>query len=93
MLFCIVFFFKQKTAYEIVSRDWSSDVCSSDLSRVGRIFSNKLPVDSDRKICSTVCHAMVIIGLMLEFSFDWICTYKYSNFLLGVTFSLQLNSF
>ena len=27
----IVFFFKQKTAYEIVSRDWSSDVCSSDL--------------------------------------------------------------
>ena len=26
------FFFKQKTAYEIVSRDWSSDVCSSDLS-------------------------------------------------------------
>src|SRR5690606_40701081 len=24
------FFFKQKTAYEI-SRDWSSDVCSSDL--------------------------------------------------------------
>src|SRR5216110_1146133 len=26
------FFFKQKTAYEISSRDWSSDVCSSDLS-------------------------------------------------------------
>ena len=25
------FFFKQKTAYEIVSRDRSSDVCSSDL--------------------------------------------------------------
>ena len=32
MVFCVVFFFfKQKTAYEIVSRDWSSDVCSSDL--------------------------------------------------------------
>ena len=29
--FFIFFFFKQKTAYEIVSRDWSSDVCSSDL--------------------------------------------------------------
>ena len=26
------FFFKQKTAYEIVDCDWSSDVCSSDLS-------------------------------------------------------------
>src|ERR1043166_9443239 len=25
------FFFKQKTAYEIPKRDWSSDVCSSDL--------------------------------------------------------------
>src|SRR5213082_3624675 len=25
------FFFKQKTAYDIVSGDWSSDVCSSDL--------------------------------------------------------------
>ena len=29
--FLFFFFFKQKTAYEIVSRDWSSDVCSSDL--------------------------------------------------------------
>src|SRR5213082_3616546 len=27
----IFFFFKQNTAYEIVSGDWSSDVCSSDL--------------------------------------------------------------
>src|ERR1043166_6179641 len=27
----VVFFFKQKTAYEIPKRDWSSDVCSSDL--------------------------------------------------------------
>ena len=26
-----VFFFKQKTAYEISRSDWSSDVCSSDL--------------------------------------------------------------
>src|ERR1051325_12059933 len=27
------FFFKKKTAYEITYGDWSSDVCSSDLSR------------------------------------------------------------
>src|SRR5881275_1744524 len=27
----VIFFFKQKTAYEIVPCDWSSDVCSSDL--------------------------------------------------------------
>ena len=30
-VYIFFFFFKQKTAYEIVSRDWSSDVCSSDL--------------------------------------------------------------
>src|SRR3546814_12569261 len=28
------FFFKQKTAYEMRIRDWSSDVCSSDLPSV-----------------------------------------------------------
>src|SRR3546814_13935044 len=30
-LIWIVFFFKQKTAYEMRISDWSSDVCSSDL--------------------------------------------------------------
>src|SRR3546814_9567041 len=28
---CTIFFFKQKTAYEMLISDWSSDVCSSDL--------------------------------------------------------------
>src|SRR3546814_2587954 len=28
-----IFFFKQKTAYEVSISDWSSDVCSSDLQR------------------------------------------------------------
>src|SRR3546814_1601824 len=30
----LVFFFKQKTAYELRISDWSSDVCSSDLHAV-----------------------------------------------------------
>src|SRR3546814_1875103 len=30
-VFYVVFFFKQKTAYEMRISDWSSDVCSSDL--------------------------------------------------------------
>src|SRR3546814_2673335 len=30
-MFCVLFFFKQKTAYEMRISDWSSDVCSSDL--------------------------------------------------------------
>src|SRR3546814_5292211 len=33
--YCLfVFFFKQKTAYEMRISDWSSDVCSSDLESV-----------------------------------------------------------
>src|SRR3546814_1718479 len=31
MLLSSVFFFKQKTAYDMRISDWSSDVCSSDL--------------------------------------------------------------
>src|SRR3546814_5295492 len=30
-MICLLFFFKQKTAYEMRISDWSSDVCSSDL--------------------------------------------------------------
>src|SRR3546814_10496721 len=30
-----LFFFKQKTAYEMRISDWSSDVCSSDLTAAG----------------------------------------------------------
>src|SRR5213082_3320965 len=40
-VFGFFFFFKQKTAYEIVSGDWSSDVCSSDLELLTTIFGRK----------------------------------------------------
>src|SRR3546814_7262242 len=41
MCFCVglVFFFKQKTAYEMRISDWSSDVCSSDLTGGGVIVA------------------------------------------------------
>src|SRR3546814_8941991 len=32
----VIFFFKQKTAYEMRISDWSSDVCSSDLDGKGK---------------------------------------------------------
>src|SRR3546814_8623120 len=32
LIYLVFFFFKQKTAYEMRISDWSSDVCSSDLS-------------------------------------------------------------
>src|SRR3546814_5006498 len=38
MLFS-VFFFKQKTAYEVRISDWSSDVCSSDLATAAEAVS------------------------------------------------------
>src|SRR3546814_17590876 len=33
----VIFFFKQKTAYEMRISDWSSDVCSSDLAGGGEV--------------------------------------------------------
>src|SRR3546814_1438964 len=53
---CFVFFCKQKTAYVMRIRDWSSDVCSSDLlahSEYGQLVLASLPglsSDSARKI-------------------------------------------
>src|SRR3546814_1393394 len=38
MLCSLIFFFKQKTAYELRISDWSSDVCSSDLAWDGGKF-------------------------------------------------------
>src|SRR3546814_2234007 len=36
---CCFFFVKQKTAYEMRISDWSSDVCSSDLDRLGHYWT------------------------------------------------------
>ena len=60
-----VFFFKQKTAYDIKECDWSSDVCSSDLTTKRAIIAlNKLGIEFKvltgdnelvtKKICSEV---------------------------------------
>src|SRR3546814_204605 len=61
----VVFFFKQKTAYEMRISDWSSDVCSSDLGDGDRarlladagIIRNRLKVDA------AIHNAGVIRGL------------------------------
>src|SRR3546814_7989984 len=45
ILVVLVFFFKQKTAYEMRISDWSSDVCSSDL--LGRAEPDRDPADGD----------------------------------------------
>src|SRR3546814_7610453 len=37
-----VFFFKQKTADDVRISDWSSDVCSSDLSCIAEVMTDRL---------------------------------------------------
>src|SRR3546814_3845008 len=44
--FC-VFFFKQKTAYELRISDWSSDVCSSDL-KMKKLIGDELKEDAKK---------------------------------------------
>src|SRR3546814_1409743 len=38
----IIFFFKQKTAYDMRISDWSSDVCSSDLDLMGEHMADRI---------------------------------------------------
>src|SRR3546814_3246146 len=49
LFFFLFFFFKQKTAYEMRISDWSSDVCSSDLSTLTALRSR---LDSSRASAS-----------------------------------------
>src|SRR3546814_2877583 len=44
-----VFFFKQKTAYEMRISDWSSDVCSSDLPTDEEPFMNPMQCEYFRQ--------------------------------------------
>src|SRR3546814_13231810 len=51
-VFCcvLVFFFKQKTAYEMRISDWSSDVCSSDLQRLAGCALRRLNEGEERAV-------------------------------------------
>src|SRR3546814_7780142 len=49
ILFChCIFFFKQKTAYEMRISDWSSDVCSSDLAGLSTLHCPSIVSASNR---------------------------------------------
>src|SRR3546814_1675957 len=45
LFFAIFYFFKQKTAYEMRISDWSSDVCSSDLTWSPQCFMSRRSCD------------------------------------------------
>src|SRR3546814_1416537 len=48
------FFFKQKTAYEMRISDWSSDVCSSDLTDLVAAIHDKLDADMRQRLDTLV---------------------------------------
>src|SRR3546814_1223426 len=52
-----IFFFKQKTAYDMRISDWSSDVCSSDL--LGLHFRHEIELDRIQRHRSQ-CHERVL---------------------------------
>ena len=58
---CFFFFFKQKTAYEMCGRDWSSDVCSSDL------IGNSLKYSRNGPYYGNVC-CIISVGDSVNFS-------------------------
>src|SRR3546814_2614063 len=57
-VFC-VFFFKEKTAYEMRISDWSSDVCSSDL---GSFFCSSPPKSGVRAFLPDRTHRRDLAG-------------------------------
>ena len=70
-----VFFFRQETAYEVGTGDWSSDVCSSDLAN---LVSWK-----DKPVALSIVQARVV-GLA-HFTAGYIITY--AAFLIASTSS------
>ena len=69
----MLFFFKQKTAYEITLGDWSSDVCSYDL--VGEFLVATQGVghyiEHSRQVADTVgVFAGIVIAMVLVLSIN-----------------------
>src|SRR3546814_9566930 len=57
VLYSVFFFFKQKTAYDMRISDWSSDVCSSDLSAPFFCSDDNNAVSSTRSVKRRCCTA------------------------------------
>src|SRR3546814_2090756 len=59
--YCIFFFFKQKTAYEMRISDWSSDVCSSDLRPIPALPSTPISavdtLSTPKRMPRSISHA------------------------------------
>src|SRR3546814_8475245 len=71
IFYCVVVFFvKQKTAYDMRSSDWSSDVCSSDL--FGRLEHNYLRHDGpEHVLCFAPTRSGKGVGLVIPTLLTW----------------------
>src|SRR3546814_2385733 len=72
LLICFdIFFYKQKSAYEIRISDWSSDVCSSDLPGTIATYTNNWPPEPlagnfptpENILWSLACVVILIAGV------------------------------
>src|SRR3546814_1554952 len=69
---CVFVFYKQRTAYDTRFRDWSSDVCSSDLGQqAGKPFPRpaRIAGDDDLLLCplergDMLAHRLIDIGVL-----------------------------
>src|SRR3546814_5220091 len=64
-----VFFFKQKTAYEMRISDWSSDVCSSDLEP--RNYSMASPSSESNEVFQIMTSKGYLVGEEVKSALYW----------------------
>src|SRR5699024_8163210 len=59
-IFCLVFFFSSRRLHTRSKRDWSSDVCSSDLNRAGQ--PGRVNVSHSQPVAVSGCQREVVTG-------------------------------
>src|SRR3546814_8182159 len=69
LLVLFFFFFKQKTAYEMRISDWSSDVCSSDLTRTRR---HKISLPRSASFWFAPCSFQKAIAIRIAAFWKWV---------------------
>src|SRR3546814_7039189 len=77
----------QKTAYELRIRDWSSDVCSSDLGGPARDLPERCcaspPEARHRFFCLQAIHSTVVPGLVPGTHWHWCKAMAYCIYILA----------
>src|SRR3546814_9887552 len=74
-LLLLLFFFNQKTAYEVRISDWSSDVCSSDLEAVARIGLSGGGLEAEILSFGAAIRALQFAGQPVVLSLDSVDDY------------------